>query len=75
MKKTHADMPSDQLRAIIENCGLSRYELSKRAGLQQSALSRFMAGTVGLSLDSLDRLAPVLGLSITSKRPKTRKGR
>lgn len=66
-KGRRTDKPSDQLRKIIERAGITRYELAKRTGVQQSALSRFMAGSVGLTLDSIDRMAPVLGLKITGK--------
>lgn len=73
-KGRRADKPSDQLRKIIERAGITRYELAKRTGVQQSALSRFMAGSVGLTLDSIDRMAPVLGLKITGKRARAKKG-
>ncbi|MCL4190692.1 MAG: helix-turn-helix domain-containing protein [Thermoguttaceae bacterium] len=75
MSKKRPTPPSEQLREIIRDCGMTRYELACRSGVQQSALSRFMAGTVGLSLESLDRLAPVLGLSIVRKRQRAKKGR
>lgn len=73
-KGRRADKPSDQLRKIIERAGITRYELAKRTGVQQSALSRFMAGSVGLTLESIDRMAPVLRLKITGKRARAKKG-
>jgi len=54
---------SDEIRRAIQSSGLSRYEIAKRSGVQQSALSRFVRGE-GLSTASLDRLAPVLGLHL-----------
>jgi transcriptional regulator with XRE-family HTH domain len=76
MSKKQTDLPSNQLRAIIADCGITRYELSKLTGVQQAALSRFMAGHVGLTLATLDRLAPVLGLKIvTTPQPRPKKGK
>ena len=65
---------SDQVRRAVEESELSRYVTAKRAGIDHAAFSRFMAGSSGLSLDSLDRLADVLALSIVVGNPK-RKGR
>jgi len=67
---------SGQLRRSIRRCGTSRYRLCKEIGLSESAMSKFMAGKVGLSMDVLDRLFPLLGLRLVGKqrarRPKTR---
>jgi len=66
---------SDQVRKAIRTCGLTRYRIAKDTGVSESALSRFMAGKGNLNLDTLDRLAELLGLSLTvrdakrSKRP------
>ena len=54
---------SDQIRAAVESCGVSRYEICKQTGIQQAALSRFMAGT-GITTSTLDKLAEYLGLRI-----------
>ena len=59
---------SDQLRQIIADCGMSRYEISKQSGVPEAALSRFVNGKTGLTTDTLDRLAPTLGLELTVKR-------
>ena len=55
---------SDQLRAIIENGELSRYEIAKRSGVDASQLHRFVNGTGRLTTDSLDKLGQVLGLRL-----------
>jgi hypothetical protein len=71
-----SDQPTDiigQLRAAIEACCESRYALSCKSGVQQSAMSRFMSGERGLSLESAARLAEVLGLELRPKR--SRKGK
>lgn len=60
------------VRLAIEQSELSRYEIAKRSGVTEAALSRFMNEVAGLSLATLDRLAPVLGLRIVVERPKRR---
>jgi len=69
MKQNSPERLSDQLRRIIAESGLSRYELARRSGVEQSALSRFVNGQRGLTTESLDRLAEALGLELTVKRP------
>jgi transcriptional regulator with XRE-family HTH domain len=64
---------SDQLRRAIETSELSRYEISKRTGIAQSTLSKFMAGKGGLSVEGLDKIADCLGLNLTSD-PAAKKG-
>lgn len=56
--------PSAVLRRAIKESGLSLQELSRRTGVNVSALSRFVRESVGLSLASLDRLAPELKLRV-----------
>jgi transcriptional regulator with XRE-family HTH domain len=63
---------TDQLRQAILNCGMSRYELSKRTGVDQAALSRFMHGQCGLLTTTLDRLCPVLGLELVPAKQARR---
>jgi transcriptional regulator with XRE-family HTH domain len=57
---------SDQIREAIEASGTTRYALAKQIGVPESTLSRFMAGKQGLTLATLDKLAEVLGLTITT---------
>ena len=40
---------SDQLRDAIREAAVSRYRIGKETGVEQSALSRFVNGTRGLS--------------------------
>ena len=61
---------TDQLRRAIAESELSRYEIARQSGIQQSALSRFLAGERGLWTVTLDRLFPVLGLTIVSTVPE-----
>jgi transcriptional regulator with XRE-family HTH domain len=66
---------SDQLRQIIADCGMSRYEIAKRSGVPEAALSRFFNKKTGLSTDTLDRLAPALGLELVARRPAKRRAK
>jgi transcriptional regulator with XRE-family HTH domain len=56
---------SEQIRAVIENSGTTRYALARQVGVSESALSRFASGERGLNLSTLDRLADALGLEIS----------
>ncbi|MBS3734003.1 MAG: helix-turn-helix transcriptional regulator [Phycisphaerae bacterium] len=58
---------SNALRKAIRASGLTRYRISKESGVDQAALSRFMAGKTGLTSDTLDRLADILGLELRTR--------
>lgn len=64
----------DELKHRIQASKKSRYALSKETGIEESALSRFMAGTRGLSIDSIETLAKALGFEIVMRKRKA-KGR
>jgi hypothetical protein len=55
---------SDQLRAIIRRDGRTIYAIETAAGLPRGGVGRFLAGERGLTTDTLDRLAGVLGLRV-----------
>ena len=59
---------TDEVRWAVENTLLTRYEISKRTGIDQSALSRFMRGQRGLSTRTLDKLATLLDLGVVIRR-------
>ena len=65
---------SDQIREAIRDSGMSQYRLCMEAEVDQGAMSRFLAGKVGMSLAALDRVAKVLELRIEplDKQQKTR---
>jgi transcriptional regulator with XRE-family HTH domain len=74
MAKQRADKISDQLRQVIDQCGLSRYEIFKRTGIDQSTLAKFYNGQAGLSMQALDALGECLGLTIKmGRKPKETK--
>ena len=67
-------MLSDQLRQAIVADGRTRRELCREADVDETALSHFMAGRRRLALDSVDRLAEVLGIRLSlPKRRRKRK--
>ncbi len=59
---------SDQIRRAIDASKLSRYRICKKLGIGESTMSRFMNRKGGLSMEKIDALADLLGLSITTKR-------
>ena len=65
---------SDQIRHAVEDCGQTRYAISKATGIAESTLSRFMAGERGLPMKTLDTLADYLDLSIVAGKRRRRKG-
>jgi hypothetical protein len=59
---------SDQLRRAVRESEATRYQISKQTGISQAVLCRFVAGTAGMSLDSIDKLMDALGLEIRPRR-------
>jgi DNA transposition AAA+ family ATPase len=67
---------SDELRQAIERSGVSRYSIWQQTGIDQGSLSKFMDGERGLGMESIDKLADLLGLHIVAKpEPRRPKGR
>jgi hypothetical protein len=69
---------SDELRQAIERSGVSRYSIWQQTGIDQGSLSKFMDGERGLGMESIDKLADLLGLHICTAdaerhRPKGRR--
>jgi transcriptional regulator with XRE-family HTH domain len=60
---------SDQIRRLIEECGLTRYQIWQATGIDQATLSRFMSGEGGLSTPALDALGELLDLELTMHGP------
>lgn len=63
------------LRTALERCGQTRYAVSKATGIPESTLSRFVAGGRSLRGENIDKLSEYLGLVLTAKAGKARKGR
>ena len=85
--KAKREKPSDVVRRAVNAAGVTRYRLCKASGVDKGTMSRFMAGKGGLPIESLDALAPVLGLRIVvdgpvnvpppkrpGRKPKAKKG-
>jgi hypothetical protein len=69
---------SDELRQAVERSGLSRYSIWQQTGIDQGSLSKFMDGERGLGMESIDKIADLLGLHICTadaerSRPKGRR--
>jgi len=58
---------TDQIRRAVDQSGQSRYQLCKALGIYQSSMSRFMHGG-GLSSETLDKLAALLGLEVKARK-------
>jgi transcriptional regulator with XRE-family HTH domain len=61
---------SDQIRAAIRKCGMTRYRLAAEARVDQGALSRFINGKSGLSIAALDRISEIIGLRVAIEKRK-----
>jgi len=72
MSKKHHTRLSDELRAAIDNCGTSRNQIAIATGIDASVLCRFMQGTSGLSVESIDKLGEHLGLHLVADKPKAK---
>jgi hypothetical protein len=75
MTKKQAKQFSDEIRAAVETCGMTRYRIAKDTGIDAAVLCRFVQGQVGLSMDTLDKLAECIGLHVFSERKPRAKGK
>lgn len=66
---------TDQLRQAVEQCGETRYAIGKATGIPASVLSRFVTGGHGLRSENIDKLCDYLGLTLTTRAGKVRKGK
>jgi transcriptional regulator with XRE-family HTH domain len=66
---------TDQLRQAIDDCGLTRYEIAKQTGIDESALAKFYNGHRGLSMEALNALGEFLELKIILGKRPIRKGK
>jgi transcriptional regulator with XRE-family HTH domain len=62
-----------QIQKAIEKGPKSRYRLSMETGIEQSQLSRFIAGTHGLGMESIEKLAKALGYEIIMRKRENRR--
>jgi hypothetical protein len=70
MAKKRPTKLTDQLRQAIDDSGLTRYEIAKQTGIDESALAKFYNGHRGLSMEALNALGEFLQLTIKlGRRP------
>ena len=59
---------TETLRQAVQKGKKSRYALWQETGIEQAVLSRFAAGTRGLSIDTIEKLAPALGFEVVLRK-------
>ena len=76
MKRKYIPL-TDQLRQAVLNCGQSQYAVCKATGIDKTALSRFINGERGVSMEVMDTLGKYLRLWIVTDKTKSKakKGR
>lgn len=65
----------DAIREAIQKGDKSLNRIARDTGIATSGLSRLMSGERGLSMDAAEQLAKYLGLEITIRPKRWRKGR
>jgi len=76
MGRKRTTLLTDQLRQAIDDSGLTRYQIAKATGIDESALAKFYNGHRGLSMQALNALGDFLQLRITLRRkPGKKKGK
>jgi DNA-binding phage protein len=73
-KKRKPKLLSDQLREILDDGPMTRYRLSKEAGVDQGQLSRFVLGKGQLTFHTLDKIGSVLGLRFVLEQKSESEG-
>jgi hypothetical protein len=64
---------TDELRLAVEESGLTRYAIWQATGIDQGSMCKFLNGERGLGLDSIDKLADLLGLHVVSEHDQRKK--
>jgi DNA-binding phage protein len=66
---------TNAIRAAVKTSDQTPYAIAKGAGVARSQLSRLLSRESGMTVDTIERLADYLGLTITVEpKAKTRKG-
>jgi transcriptional regulator with XRE-family HTH domain len=68
MEKKREQNLSDQLRAIVAGAAESQADIARNAGIDETALSRFLSGERFVSETNLDKLGRYFGLRIAKGR-------
>lgn len=75
MKKKPTRKLTAQLRQAVADSGKTLGQLARETNIDKSALSRFVNGERGVSMEALDALGVALGLRIVVDKPRAKKGR
>jgi len=59
---------SERIREAVEAAEVTRYRIAQETGIEESALSRFLSGERGLSMEAIDTLAEYFGLELVLRR-------
>jgi transcriptional regulator with XRE-family HTH domain len=73
MSKKARQTLTAQLRREVAASGRTLGELARETGVDKSALSRFVNGERGLSMEALDAIGDYLKLRIVADKPKTKR--
>jgi len=63
---------TETIRQAIRSTKKSRYKLWQETGIEQAVLCRFAAGTRGLTIETIEKLAPALDYELVLRK-KTKK--
>ena len=74
MRKPSTKRLTDQIREAIDASGLTRYQIAKETGIDESALAKFYNGHRGLSMQAMNALGEFLQLKIILGRKPEKKG-
>ncbi len=66
---------TDQLRQAVADSGRTLGEFSRGTGIDKTALSRFVNGERGVSMESLDAIGDYLDLRLVGGKPRMKKGK
>ena len=72
-KKPQTKLLTDQLRQALDDTGLTRYQIAKETGIDESALAKFYNGHRGLSMKAMNALGTYLELTIVMRRKPSKK--
>lgn len=61
-------MLADEIKRIVDDAGLTLYELERDADVSRAMLSRYFNGKVAMSIKTLDKLLEYLGYELTLKK-------
>ena len=64
-----------QIKAAIEQSGLSVYRLAKNSGVPQAVLCRFVNGKRGITLATASKLVETLGFELVQKKKRSERRR